>query len=65
MKRMILSIFIIAALFVLAACGVSQEAPTPPGNTTLPPAAQQETSPAPTKSAVPADTIPENACQRQ
>ena len=61
MKRMILSIFIIAAFFVLAACGVSQEAPTHPGNTTLPPAAQQETSPAPTKSAVPADTIPEDA----
>ena len=61
MKRMILSIFIIAAFFVLAACGVSQEAPTPPGNTTLPPADQQETSPAPTESDVPADTISEDA----
>ena len=61
MKRMILRIFIIAALFVLAACGVSQKAPTPPGNATLPPADQQETSPAPTESDVPADTISEDA----
>lgn len=34
MKRMILSIFTLAVFFVLAACGVSQEAPTPPENTT-------------------------------
>ena len=61
MKRMILSIFIIAAFFVLAACGVSQEAPTPPGNTTLPPADQQETISAPTGSDVPEDTVPEDA----
>ena len=61
MKRMILSIFTLAVFFVLAACGVSQEAPTPPENTTLPPADQQETISAPTGSDVPEDTVPEDA----
>jgi predicted small lipoprotein YifL len=61
MKRMILSIFTLAVFFVLAACGVSQEAPTPPENTTLPPADQQETISAPIGSDVPEDTVPEDA----
>lgn len=62
MKRIILTVFAIAAFFVLAACGVSQETPTPPkANSTLPPAEQQETRPDSTESNVVEDTIPENS----